>query len=334
MRLVTFLHLKCPNVSVVAMTGVEWHQSRQQLNTIIHFILTTYGKQLVCMSVCDFGFDYRTPLPSLQHLAVSGVTIDAFQHLLLNSPKLSAFQIYEIDKSVFSQFPKGLKILKVMVDQNGLENIFNSPASETLELLTLRSHDGLDSGVFNLPRLKSINFQGRITGSVLRDFLRSLELSHDLRELDLYSSLGSGEDISTGDIIRLFSSIPLLERLRIGRPSIPASIVEHLVSSCPRLRMVSFTDGFLTDDSLGHLSRLKEMEDLEIVYNQGFISARGILSVINGQSGKKLKRLIVFKSRGNFVTDQIKEQLTSMKNDTNFVLREVRLSGDSGSFRI
>lgn len=334
LRIITLLHLQCPNITVVAVSGVEWHQSKEQLHIVIDFILRCYDQQLACFSVCDFGFDYKTSLPNLQHLSVSGMTIDAFQHLLVNSPKLSGLQIYEIDKSVFSQFPKGLKTLKMMSDQNGLENIFVSPASETLEVLSLRSHDGLDSGVFNMPRLRCINFHGRISGSVLRDFLRSLELSHDLRELDMYSALGSGEDITAGDCIRLFAAVPLLQRLRVGRPSMPGPIIQFLVSSCPLLKMVSFTDGILTDDSLAHLARLDQLEDLEIVYNQGVITERGITAVMNGNSSHKLRRLIVFKSKGNFVTDQVKEQLQAMKADKNYMLREVKLSCDSGAFRM
>lgn len=333
MRIITCLHLYCPKISIMSVSGVQWHRCRDQLRVLINFILTTYGTQLVCLSLCDFHFNYRVALPVLQHLSITGITIEGMQFLLANSKSLTSLQVYEMDRSIFSDLPKGLKTFKMMSDQNHLENVFVSPAAETLEVVSLRSHDGLDTATFTLPKLKSIYFSGRLTGTVLRDFLRSLELSSGLLELELYSVMGGGEELSHQDCIRFFSAVPLLQRLRVGRPSIPGQIVQVIVNSCPELKMISFTDGILSDDALGHLGRLTNLQDLEIVFNQGIISDLGISLILNGRSQRKLRRLIVFKSRGNFVTDEIKERLLFMKNNDEYQLKEVKLSCDSGSIR-
>ena len=328
LQMMSSIFVHCPNLVALSVSSVFWIRHYDMANDMIGSIIERYADQLQCIS-SQLPVSLEHELPTLKHLSLS--TAADLEMIYGKAQRLNALSFNELNSSFL--FPAGLKVLKFMSEPRGLEQVFVSPAATTMETLSFRTayNEHLESAHFFMPNLKSILFHGGMATEVMRDFMLSLQLSPELLELDLLS-LMPGEEIPASQWTDLFHRLTRLRILRVSKPSIKSDVMESLVQSCKELQEVCLVDCSLDDASLRLLATLTNLKVLQLTFNDISISESGILSLLRGNSRPTLTKVVLYKCKGSFLTEEVRHDVLHM--NVTGRLSVCKMSGDNGSFDV
>jgi hypothetical protein len=274
-------------------------------------VLENNSQRIVCISVlCPFNYRYQ--LPSLRHLRAGLVSLEATESLITTSLMLDSLSCKKMSSHIFHRLPARIKILYLEQEHSNTNSIFKSDAMKSLELLSLRTSDLIDSlekKTF-FRKLKSIRLRGSCTSYFIPSLLHCLSKSPEIREIDLYSYMPG--EVSNTDWINFLQYVPKLTLLKLTFQVVDDAFIDILVSRCPLLQTLSITDSRMTDASLLSLSRLCFLEDLRLESWKNNFTESGVMHIIHGQSRTKLQNLAII-NRNDVQTLDILKEILLMK---------------------
>lgn len=325
----------CPNLRVISIATLE--DNSFDLESCVEMIADLYGSHLQCLSCRDFAFNQSALIQkfrALVHLDSFAISTTALLALVQSCPRLEGIDCDEIEDrgSALIHLPVGFKWLKVGSDDIDVLSIFSSPASQTIEMLSVSTNQRFSELDFCLPQLKRITFEGTVD---IRPFLRSLKQSTQLEEAHLRLALEFNERQANPSFAwsSFFSSTKDLRVLSILSITTSHQTVQFLVSHCPRITKLRLAHTSLTNKSLEVLSQLPRLQALDIefpVYPMHSFTEQGLLQLLNGKSRESL-RMLNIQSTEEMVTDKVKEHIMILK--TSFRLRNVCLLDQKAGVR-
>lgn len=256
---IIFAH--CPSIrtlDLIKLTGIDNRSS------LLHLIAENYGETLECFTYDSFPVcvddEILYKFKSLKHLTIDDITGSQLLTLISNCPleglEASRYTEDASNESVLAQLPGTLKVLKITkLCEANLNNLFNSPACESLEVLeiTLNHDQSFPSINFKLPCLQHLTFSGTVD---VNNFIKSLYNSPHLTFLDLQSTYHSNFNPDLENRIHsflwqnFFHCVPKLKTLLFPPSIFDDSIVTCMIRSCPQLERIENPCVQLTDESL------------------------------------------------------------------------------------
>lgn len=325
----------CPNLRVISIATLE--DNSFDLESCVEMIADLYGCRLQCLSCRDFAFNQSALIRkfrALVHLDSFAISTTALMTLVESSPRLEGIDCDEIEDrgSALFHLPFGFKWLKVGSDDIDVLSIFSSPASKSIEMLSVSTNQKLSDVDFCLPSLRRITFEGTVD---VRSFLRSLKQSVHLEEAHLRLALQFNERQPNPSFAwsSFFTQTENLRVLSILSITTNHQTVEFLATHCPSITKLRLAHTSLTNKSLEVLSRLSHLEVLDIefpVYPTHSFTEQGLLQLLNGRSRESLLMLNI-QSTEEMVTDRVKEHIMILK--TSFRLRNVCLLDQKAGVR-
>lgn len=326
----------CPALQVLDLQKLIGIGNQTRL---LQLISSNYGNTLQCLTFYSFpdSIDHTTLglFKSLKHLSIVDITGPQLLTLIENTnlEGLEATRYREGDsaESVLSKLPFGLKVLKIFATDARIEDIFRSPACQTLETLDILNHDQHFKLDFKLPSLKTLTFVGTVD---VRVFINSLSHSHKLELLDLQSTYHNNFDneylVLTDLWINFFQNVPKLHSILFPPSIFDDRIVTFMLDSCPNLERIECPCVQLTGRSLKSLSQGKNLKIIDFGSspfdsNNNFTSEEITNFLANLQSDLSLLNL---RSENTIITNQVEELIESLT--INGKLNEVLLYEKNG----
>lgn len=331
---VIFTH--CPSLHVLDLQKLIGIGNQTPL---LQLIASTYGETLQCLTFYSFpdSPDHSTLrlFKSLRHLSIVDITGPQLLTLIecsrLEGLEATRYREGDSTESVLTKLPVGLKVLKIYATDACIENIFRSPACETLEVLDILNHNQQFQHHFKLPALKNLTFAGTVDVNI---FIDSLSNSLRLEYLDLQSTYHTNFD---SDLIiyshlwkNFFQNVPKLQTILYPPSIFDDSIVTYMIHACPMLERIEHPCVRLTDQSLKSLSEASNLKVVDFGSSPldatNDFTAEGVYNFLSKLSSNLL--LLNLRSENAIITNEIEEIIESLTTDGK--LNEVLLYEKSG----